>query len=78
MDDECATPQRRGIEAQNRTRLAQFYIRCLKDMGIPIQTVAKQLGIKAHTLTQKRQPASQLRILHPLSKYIQQKAREQY
>jgi hypothetical protein len=67
---------RSNPEAIQRNRIARYLHRCLQELGLDVKQVSKDLDLHVQTLKRLPDSAPQLRVLHPLSKYIQDHARK--
>jgi hypothetical protein len=66
---------RSNPEAVQRNRIARYLHLCLQELELDIKQVSKDLDLHVQTLRRLPESAPQLRVLHPLSKYIQSHAR---
>ena len=63
-------------ETQNRSRLARYLFRCLKELDIDYRQAARALKIAPRRIRNMHRTSPQLRVLHPLGAYIEAKYRE--
>jgi hypothetical protein len=66
---------RRGREARKRARIAKFFARCLRDLGLDPDAVAKSLGVDRSAIRKLDEKAPQLRVLYPLGAYVQEQTK---
>lgn len=66
---------RHNKEARKRARIAKFFARCLHDLGLDPDAVAKVLGIDRAAVRKLNRTAPQLRVLHPLGAYVQEQTK---
>jgi DNA invertase Pin-like site-specific DNA recombinase len=70
-----AKGRRKNPEAEQRARIARYFHRCLKELGISSKEVSRELGIDPQTVKRLPNTVPQLRILCPLGSYIQERSR---
>uniref|UniRef100_A0A6H1Z7P7 Uncharacterized protein n=1 Tax=viral metagenome TaxID=1070528 RepID=A0A6H1Z7P7_9ZZZZ len=57
-------------EERQRVRIARYLLRCLDELGIPLERVAADLKIRMPTLLRLQTSAPQFRVLYPVGRYV--------
>ena len=69
--------KQRNKEAAQRARIARYFYKCLKELGVTPREVSKAAGVDPQTIRRLPKTVPQLRVLYPLGVYIQERARAQ-